>query len=361
MGPFTLLAPALGQEGSGSFIPEHPTFLGRGNSWFEDYCKNLWCLEREMLLQKSFVHKLAFQDPRIGFEWLRAPRRTNQTLLMGSEPRAETWEKFGWRKGFAAISANIRLWGFKALTAGKGWGESTSEPFSKEHNQLGAGRGRLFLLHFICVGISNMENIENSLLKVVPVQPWISPDLPLVVIITLSLQGTHNFQIWLGSPKLEESPADVGEHQGQRKGGEMLEFPSSITAFCPAKQQRFNCLFKQHQLSEVLSFLGIAWAPESLCEAFPCCCCRGKSALGKLLMVQNLSVSDLQPAVYPSHFAPGKEQIFIEMFFLIQNTERGEKMPQPIPKGMGKYKYWIIRSHRARGSQKQFLPFLSSG
>lgn len=224
--------------------------------------------------------------------------------------------------------------GSKLLTAGKGWGESTSEPFSKEHNQLGAGKGRLFLLHVICVGISNKENPENSLLEVVAVQPWISPDLPLVVIITLSLQGTHNFQIWLGSPKLEEPPADVGKHQGQRKGGEMLEFPSSITAFCPAKQQRFNCLFKQHKLSEILSFLGIAWAPESLCEAFPCCCCcRGKSALGKLLMVQNLSLSDLQPAVYPSHFAPGKEQIFIEMFFLIQNIERGEKCPNQSRKG----------------------------
>lgn len=43
-------------------------------------------------------------------------------------------------------------------------------------------------------------------------------------------------------------------------------------------------------------------------------------------MVQNLSSSDLQPEVYPSHFAPGKEQIFIELFFLIQNTER-EKAP----------------------------------
>lgn len=73
-------------------------------------------------------------------------------------------------------------------------------------------------------------------------------------------------------------------------------------------------------------------------------------------MVQNLSLSDLQPAVYLSHFAPGKEQIFIEIFFLIQNTERG-KMPQPILKRMGKYKYWIIRSHRAGGSQNNFSHF----
>lgn len=43
-------------------------------------------------------------------------------------------------------------------------------------------------------------------------------------------------------------------------------------------------------------------------------------------MVQNLSLSDLQPAAYLSHFAPGKEEIFIEIFFLIQNTER-EKCP----------------------------------
>lgn len=77
-------------------------------------------------------------------------------------------------------------------------------------------------------------------------------------------------------------------------------------------------------------------------------------------MVQKLSASDLQPAVYPSHLAPGKEQIFIEMFFLIQNTERG-KMPQPIPKRMGKYKYWIIRSHRARGSQNNFSNFYQVG
>lgn len=80
----------------------------------------------------------------------------------------------------------------------------------------------------------------------------------------------------------------------------------------------------------MLSFLGIARAPESLCDVFPCC--GGKSALGKLLMVQNVSLSDLQPAVYPSHFAPGKEQIFIEMFCLIQNTER-EKCPNQSWKG----------------------------
>lgn len=49
-------------------------------------------------------------------------------------------------------------------------------------------------------------------------------------------------------------------------------------------------------------------------------------------MVQNLSLLDLQPGVYPSHFAPGKEQIFIEMFFLIQNTEKKKNQT-------GKYKY----------------------
>lgn len=43
-------------------------------------------------------------------------------------------------------------------------------------------------------------------------------------------------------------------------------------------------------------------------------------------MVQNLSLLDLQPGVYLSHFAPGKNQIFIEMFFLIQNTERKKKI-----------------------------------
>lgn len=42
-------------------------------------------------------------------------------------------------------------------------------------------------------------------------------------------------------------------------------------------------------------------------------------------MFQKLSLSDLQPGVYSSHFAPGKEQIFIEMFFLIQNTPEREK------------------------------------
>lgn len=42
-------------------------------------------------------------------------------------------------------------------------------------------------------------------------------------------------------------------------------------------------------------------------------------------MFQKLSLSDLQPGVYSSHFASGKEQIFIEMFFLIQNTPEREK------------------------------------
>lgn len=91
------------------------------------------------------------------------------------------------------------------------------------------GAGRLFLLHFICVGINNKENTENPLLEVVSEQPWISPALPLVVLIILSLPGTHNFQIWLGSPKVIESfweaPADVGKHQGQRKETWVLKFP----------------------------------------------------------------------------------------------------------------------------------------
>jgi len=68
-------------------------------------------------------------------------------------------------------------------------------------------------------------------------------------------------------------------------------------------------------------------------------------------MVQNFSLSDLQPGVYPSHFAPGKAQIFIEMFFLIQNSE-GKKKKQ-----MEKYKYWIIKSYRARESQNNFSCF----
>lgn len=187
--------------------------------------------------ESIYTQKLQIQDPRTGFEWLRAPRRTNKTLLMGTEPWAETWEELGWRKGFAVISVNIRLWGFRfqLLTAGKDWGESTSEQFSKEHNHLGAGKGRLFLLHFICVGISNRENTENSLLEVVPVQPWISPDLPLVVLIILSLQWTHNFQIRLGSPKLVES---LCLHQlmwastkGREKGLGCWNFQATSQAF----------------------------------------------------------------------------------------------------------------------------------
>lgn len=53
-------------------------------------------------------------------------------------------------------------------------------------------------------------------------------------------------------------------------------------------------------------------------------------------MVQNLSLLDLQPGVYPSHFAPGKKQIFIEMFFLIQNTERKKKKNRQKKKTDGK-------------------------
>lgn len=166
---------------------------------------------------------------------------------MGSGSWAEIWEELGWRKGFAVISANIRRRGFRfqLLTAGKEWGEYTSKKFSKEHTHPAAGKGRSFSLHFVCVGNSNRENTENSLVEVVPVQPWISPDLPLAMLIILSLLGTRNFQIWLGIPKTQRAtllaPADVGKHQGQRKGSCMLEFPIYITAFAGIA---LICLFK---------------------------------------------------------------------------------------------------------------------
>lgn len=79
-------------------------------------------------------------------------------------------------------------------------------------------------------------------------------------------------------------------------------------------------------------------------------------ALGKLLMVQNLSLSDLQPALHPSHFAPGKEQIF-HRHVLPHPKHREEKKPQPTLKQTGKYKYWIMRSPRARGNQNNFSHF----
>lgn len=192
---------------------------------------------------------------------------------MGSGSWSKTLEELGWRKGFAVISTNIKLreFRFQLLTAGKKGGESTSKQYSKEHNHLEAGKGRLFLLYFICVGTSERENTENSLL---PVKPWISPDLPSATLIILGLLGTHNLQIWLGSPKLQELLCWHQLMWASTKGRENVGISNLHHSFCTVKQQWFNSLFKFKRLLEKLSFLGIAWAPESLCEVFPCC--RGK-------------------------------------------------------------------------------------
>lgn len=160
---------------------------------------------------------------------------------MGSESWAETWGELGWLKGFAVISANIRFRGFRfqLLTAGLGWIHFQGVSWGAQPH-LGAGKGRLVLLHFICVGISKRENTENSLLEVVPVAAL---DLSWLTLIILSSLDSHNFQVWSGPPKVLESLCGTC-WCGQRKGGWMLEFPSCITGFCRVKQQWFNCLFK---------------------------------------------------------------------------------------------------------------------
>lgn len=217
--PLWLLLWARRAQGAASHSIHLPReLLGRGNTWFEGYCKNLSRLERETPLQKEFVHfRLAFQNPRIVSEQLRAPRRTSNAPLMGGE----SWA--GMEERFCSDFSKYQRVQVPAPHTGKDWGESTSKQFSKEHHPLGAGKGRLFFLHFICVGISYRENPENPLLEVVPVQPWICPNLHSVMSIILSILGTHNSEIWFRSPKLVEfftllAAADVGKHQGQRKG-----------------------------------------------------------------------------------------------------------------------------------------------
>lgn len=175
--PLWLLLWVRRAQGAASHSIQLPReLLGRGNSWFEDYCKNLWCLEREALLQKRFVHKgskVAFHNPRIVLEWLRAQIKA---LLMGSESWAETWEDLDGGK--------VLQW-FQQISDLEGSGSSSSQLGRTEVNPLPSNFPRsstpiwelekvdLFYYIFFVWG---SENTENSLLEAVPVQPWTSPD-----------------------------------------------------------------------------------------------------------------------------------------------------------------------------------------